>query len=171
MTTHYSPATTTRARPRIEIGPALRFLAPLGRLLFSAIFILSAFSHFSAGAVAHAAAHHVPAPQLLVPLSGIVALVGGLSILLGFYARVGAWLIAIFLVIVTPAMHDFWNVADPMMRADQMAHFLKNVAMLGGALLIAYFGAGPVSVDGSRVRSVRASRRPLRRSPRWRAGR
>ncbi|HEX8792827.1 MAG TPA: DoxX family protein [Polyangiaceae bacterium] len=132
-------------------------LAPLGRLLFSAIFILSSFSHFSARAIGYAAQHHVPAPQLLVPLSGIVALVGGLSILLGAYARVGAWLVALFLVIVTPSIHDFWNVADPMMRADQVAHFLKNLAMLGGALLIAYYGAGPISVD-----EPRSNRAPAR---------
>ncbi len=149
MTTHVSPARTARP-PRIEVQGAARILAPLGRILFSAIFILSSLNHFSSRAIGYAAQHHVPAPNLLVPLSGIIALVGGLSILLGVGARVGAWLVALFLIVVTPTMHDFWNVADPMMRADQMAHFMKNVALLGGALLIAYFGAGPASLSRAR---------------------
>jgi putative oxidoreductase len=48
---------------------------------------------------------------------------------------------------VTLAMHAFWAMPDPMMRMMQQAMFMKNLAMLGGALLIAYFGAGPVSLD------------------------
>ena len=149
MTTHISPATSRMMR-RVEAGSVPRALVPLGRALFAAIFILASFHHFSADTIAYAAHHHVPLASVAVPLSGVVALIGGLSILLGAYARVGAWLVVLFLVLVTPAMHDFWNVADPMMRAAQMANFLKNVSMLGGALLIAYYGSGPVSVDQPR---------------------
>jgi len=89
----------------------------------------------------------VPLAGLAVPLSGIVALIGGLSVLLGYRARAGAWLIVVFLVPVTVALHPFWSVADPMARQMQLAMFLKNVSILGGALLIAHFGAGPVSLD------------------------
>jgi putative oxidoreductase len=84
---------------------------------------------------------------VLVAASGVIAFVGGLSILLGFHTRVGAWLLVVLLLLVTPTMHDFWNSTDPTMRALQTAHFLKNVALLGAALLIAYFGGGPVSMD------------------------
>ena len=73
-------------------------------------------------------------------------LLGGLSILLGYRAKLGAWLIAIFLIGVTP-MHKFWGIADPMMQQMQMVMFMKNLAMLGGALLITQFGSGPWSVD------------------------
>jgi putative oxidoreductase len=86
-------------------------------------------------------------PSLAVPLSGLLALAGGLSILLGYRARAGAWLIILFLAPVTMMMHNFWSVADPMMRQMQMANFMKNLALAGGALLIAYFGAGPMSLD------------------------
>jgi putative oxidoreductase len=82
-----------------------------------------------------------------VPLSGIIALVGGLSVLLGFQTRFGAWLLVIFLVPVTVMMHNFWSVSDPMTRQIEKAMFLKNVTMLGGALVISYFGAGPLSLD------------------------
>ena len=75
------------------------------------------------------------------------ALAGGLSVLLGYHARIGAWLLVLFLVPVTVMLHNFWAVTDPMMHQIQQVMFFKNVAMLGGALLIAHFGAGPYSVD------------------------
>ncbi len=86
-------------------------------------------------------------PELLVPLSGIIALTGGLSVLLGYQTRLGAWLLVIFLVPVTLMMHNFWAVSDPGASQIEKAMFLKNVTMLGGALLISYFGAGPLSLD------------------------
>ena len=54
-------------------------------------------------------------------------------------------------------MHAFWAISDPMMRMVQQAMFMKNLAMLGGALLITYFGAGPVSLDERAQRPVRES--------------
>jgi putative oxidoreductase len=80
-------------------------------------------------------------------LSGVIATLGAISIILGFKARWGAWLIVLFLIPVTLMMHDFWTVTDPQMRGMQMAMFMKNISMLGGALLITYFGSGPLSVD------------------------
>jgi putative oxidoreductase len=125
----------------------VRYLVPVGRVLYSAIFLMTILGHFSQGYVGYAAQQGVPAAGLLVPLSGIIAIAGGLSIALGFKAKLGAWLIVIFLVPVTLAMHTFWAVSDPMMRGMQMAMFMKNVSMLGAALLIAYFGSGPLSLD------------------------
>jgi putative oxidoreductase len=83
-----------------------------------------------------------------------MALAGGLSILVGWHARAGAWLLVLFLVPVTLAMHAFWAVPDPMMRMMQQGMFMKNLGLLGGALLIAYFGAGPVSLDERARRPV-----------------
>jgi putative oxidoreductase len=74
------------------------------------------------------------------------------AILLGYRAKVGAWLIVLFLVPVTLMMHKFWAVHDPMMAQMQMVMFMKNVAILGGALLISQFGAGPLSLDERRSR-------------------
>jgi putative oxidoreductase len=87
-----------------------------------------------------------------VPVSGLLAIIGALSILLGYRAKVGAWLIALFLIPVTLMMHKFWTVSDPMMAQIQMIMFMKNTAMLGGALLISQFGAGPLSLDARRLR-------------------
>jgi putative oxidoreductase len=82
-----------------------------------------------------------------VPLSGILAIAGGLMIAVGWWTRIGALLLVIFLVPVTLTMHAFWAAQDPMMRQDQIAHFMKNLSMLGGALLLLSFGAGPFSLD------------------------
>ena len=80
------------------------------------------------------------------------ALAGGLSILLGYLAKIGTWLIVLFLVPVTLMMHIFWTVSDPMAAQVQMIMFMKNVSMLGAALLISQFGAGPFSLDRRRSR-------------------
>jgi putative oxidoreductase len=122
----------------------------LGRLFFVLIFLLTAASHFSSQTIAHAAAHGVPLASIAVPLSGVLAIVGGFSILLGYRAKVGAWLLALFLVCVTPVMHDFWAVADPVAHQTQYVMFMKNVCMLGAALLISQLGAGPWSLDARR---------------------
>ena len=125
----------------------MRALVPIGRALFSLIFITSVFGDFSRGAVDSAAAHGVPFATVLVPLSGILALAGGLSILLGYRARFGAFLLVLFLVPVTLIMHRFWGLADPQTAMLQRVMFMKNVSMLGGALVLMYYGSGPVSLD------------------------
>jgi putative oxidoreductase len=56
-------------------------------------------------------------------------------------------LLAVFLVQVTLMMHIFWAVKDPMMALMQQAMFMKNLSMLGAALLISQLGAGPLSLD------------------------
>jgi putative oxidoreductase len=123
-----------------------------GRFLFVLIFLMAGPNHFSKQTIAYAASQGVPLASLAVPLSGILALAGGLSVLLGYRARVGAWLIALFLVPVTFMMHKFWTVHDPMMAQMQMIMFMKNVSILGGTLLISQFGAGPFSLDARRSR-------------------
>jgi putative oxidoreductase len=127
---------------------AMRYVPLVGRILYSLIFLMSGLTvHFSAQGVQFAEAHGVPAASVLVPLSGILEILGALSIILGYRAKLGAWLLVLFLVPVTFTMHAFWAVTDPMQQSIQMSMFLKNLALLGGALLIAYHGAGPLSLD------------------------
>ncbi len=133
---------------------ALRYLALIGRILFSAIFILASFGHFTQAYIGYAAKAGVPIPQLLVPISGLLALIGGLSVLLGYHARIGAILLVVFLVPVTLWMHAFWAVKDPAMAAIQMSNFMKNLSMIGAALLILYFGPGPLSLDARHARTI-----------------
>jgi putative oxidoreductase len=125
----------------------MRVLPLTGRLLFATIFLMALPHHLSPAVIGYAAQQGVPAAQVLVPLSGLIAFAGGVSVLLGYRARLGAWLIVAFLVPVTLTMHKFWGVGDPMMAQLQQAMFFKNASILGGALLIAWFGAGPLSLD------------------------
>jgi putative oxidoreductase len=124
----------------------------LGRLFFAVIFLMAGANHFNKQTIGYAASQGVPLAALAVPLAGVLAIVGGLSILLGYRAKLGAWLIVLFLIPVTLMMHKFWTVTDPMMAQIQMILFMKNVSMLGGALLISHFGAGPFSLDAHRSR-------------------
>ncbi len=111
----------------------------LGRLLFSALFLRSAYNHFTqAKAMAGyaQAVGHVPFPAAAVVGSGAMLLLGGLSILLGFHPRIGAGLLFLFLVPVAFIMHGYWRVQDPMARAGDAAQFWKNIALAGAALYI-----------------------------------
>jgi putative oxidoreductase len=118
--------------------------------LFVVIFLMSGPRHFLGQTIAYAASQGVPLASISVPFSGVLALAGGLSILLGYRAKIGAWLIVLFLAVVTPLMHKFWGVTDPMMYQMQFIMFMKNVSMIGGALLITQLGSGPWSLDGGR---------------------
>jgi putative oxidoreductase len=124
----------------------------LGRFLFALIFLMAGANHFNKQTIGYAASQGVPLTAIAVPLAGVLAIAGGLSILLGYRAKLGAWLIVFFLVPVSLMMHKFWTVTDPMMAQIQMILFMKNISMLGGALLISQFGAGPSSLDARRSR-------------------
>ena len=76
-----------------------------------------------------------------------------MSILAGYKARYGAWLIVLFLVPVTVLMHNFWTITEPMAKSMQQIMFMKNLSMLGAAMLIAYLGSGPLSLDNRIHRS------------------
>ena len=125
----------------------MKYATLSGRILFSLIFLAGGLGHFSAQSIGFAASQGVPFAAVLVPISGIISIAGALSILLGYKAKIGAWLIVIFLIPVTLLLHKFWTIQDPMMKQMDMVMFLKNLGLLGGALFIAFFGAGPISVD------------------------
>lgn len=131
----------------------MKYIPLIGRILFSLIFLMSGImGHLIglSGTAAYAASQGLPMATFFVALSGIIALLGALSIILGYKAKMGAWLIVIFLIPVTFKMHAFWAITDPaqqMMKQMQMAMFMKNIALTGTALMITYFGAGPISMD------------------------
>lgn len=132
----------------VALAPDMRAIVPLGRVLFALIFVASVVGHFSSAQISEAAAHGVPLATLLVPLAGLIALVGGVSVLLGYRARFGALLLLVFLVPVTLVMHKFWGLADPQMAMLQKAQFMKNTSLIGACLLLMYHGSGPYSLDG-----------------------
>lgn len=113
----------------------------IGRILFSALFIMSGFGHLRnyKDMVAYAQMMKAPAPNVMVPVTGIMIILGGLSVLFDFYTTVGAILLVLFLIPVAFIMHRFWGVQDPGLAANQMSHFLKNLSLAGASLIIIYF--------------------------------
>ena len=124
----------------------MKIIIVLGRILLALIFLAGGANLFTKGPVAYAQTAGVPMPSVAVPLAGVLAILGGISVALGYKARQGAWLLIVFLVPVTCYMHAFWKIADPQMMADQQAHFLKNIGLMGAALMITQMGSGPGSL-------------------------
>jgi putative oxidoreductase len=125
----------------------VRYLALVGRIFFALIFITASPRHFTHEGIQHAADLGVPLASIAVPISGVMALLGGLSIATGYKTRWGAWLLVGFLVPVTFMMHAYWKLHDPAAIHIQQAMFAKNISMLGAALLITQLGGGPISLD------------------------
>jgi len=146
VTTTLSTASAAGLWDAAGVPVLTRYLAPAGRVLFSAIFLLAGPNHFRAATIAYAAAQGVPLASVAVPLSGVLAILGGLSVALGYKATWGAWLLVVFLVPVTLMMHRFWGLTDPAAAMMQQVMFMKNLALLGTALLIAAVGSGPLSL-------------------------
>jgi uncharacterized membrane protein YphA (DoxX/SURF4 family) len=111
------------------------------RILFVLVFIFSgATVHLlqRRQGIQYAQMYGVPMAEIGVPLTGIMAVVGGALVALGVWGDLGALLIAAFLVLITPLMHAFWRETDPMQKQSQMSNFIKNVGLLGGALALFY---------------------------------
>jgi len=140
-------SSTTLSQRAGTINVPKSAIVVMGRVFFALIFLLAAPQDFTKQGIAYAASQGAPLASIGVPLMGIASLAGGLSVLLGYRARIGAWLMVLFLVVVTPVMHKFWGLTDPAAAQVQMIMFLKNLSILGGALLVTQFGAGPLSFD------------------------
>ena len=112
------------------------FLA--GRLLFGALFVYNGVNHFRhyAAIRGYCAYKHIPMPGASAIISGSWLLVAGSSVVVGFRPEVGLVLIVLFLLVVTPLIHDFWNTADPALRLGETINFTKNAALLGAALMM-----------------------------------
>ncbi|MFP4590993.1 MAG: DoxX family protein [Halobacteriales archaeon] len=123
----------------------------VGRALIGLVIGFMGLNHFTAidQMAGYAATKGVPAPRLAVVGSGLLLVLGGLTIVLGVYPLVGAVALIAFFVGVTPVMHDFWTVDDPEQRQNEMINFLKNGALLGASLVIlAIAGASwPYALD------------------------
>ena len=125
----------------------MKYVVLAGRILYSAIFLVSAPGHFTKKLISFAAGKGVPFAHFAVPLAGVISFLGALSVLLGYKAKAGAWLLVVFLVPVTLMIHNFWAVSNPAQAQLQYVNFMKNISMLGAALMIAHYGSGPLSID------------------------
>jgi putative oxidoreductase len=119
-----------------------------GRFLISIIFIMSGFSKIAmySQMVGYAAAKGLPMAGAGIAVAAAVELLCGLAVLAGFQTRISAWLLFVYLVPATLLFHNFWAMQG-MEQQDNMAHFMKNLAIMGGLLILAANGAGGYSVD------------------------
>jgi putative oxidoreductase len=125
--------------------------ALVGRILLAVIFILSGATKLGHGAAmaGYMAAHHIPGSmsELLIYVAGIIELAGGLMLVFGFHARIAAIVLFLFLIPVTILFHIL-----PGGMANQV-NTMKNIAIMGGLLMVASMGAGALSMDAMRGRS------------------
>jgi putative oxidoreductase len=125
-----------------------------GRILMSVIFLISGF--FKIGGysqmVAYAASKGLPMAGVAIACAAVLELAGGLAILVGFQTKIAAWLLFLYLIPTTFVFHNFWTMQG-MDQQNNMIHFLKNVAIMGGLVILAANGPGPYSVDYSRAKA------------------
>lgn len=77
----------------------------------------------------------MPLPTFCVVVASAICILGGLSILANYQIKIGVFLIWVFLAPSTVIIHNFWTVQDPMVKGNEMGHFLKNLLILAGALI------------------------------------
>jgi uncharacterized membrane protein YphA (DoxX/SURF4 family) len=111
----------------------------LGRLIFGGFFLYNGVNHFLQRKQLSGYAHSkgVPASNLAVQASGALMVLGGLSMLTGYKPKLGSAAITAFLAGVTPSIHRFWSEENPQQRQMELINFMKNVALVGGAMMAA----------------------------------
>jgi len=110
----------------------------LGRILFGGFFVLGGLNHFqNLGMMSgFVQSKGVPTAKPAVAVSGLLIIVGGVSVILGYHVRIGLACIVLFLVPVTLLMHNYWVETEMMPRINQRVNFQKNLALLGAALMM-----------------------------------
>jgi len=118
----------------MDIWTAAMWVGKVGFVLF---FVMSGVSHLVnyKGLTAYAQSKHIPLPGVAVVVSGLMMLAGSAMILLFWHPVWGAGLLVLFLVPAAFLVHNFWAETDAMMKANQMAHFWKNLTIAAGAVI------------------------------------
>ena len=112
----------------------------LGRLLFSLVLFDNGYRHLVAnteGSTQYAAYKGVPNAKVMVQVTGVLMLLGGLAIVFGVWMDLAGVLIAVLVVIFGVKMHTFWSETDPQTQAIERAQFMKNISIAGGGLILA----------------------------------
>lgn len=128
-------------------------LALVGRILLAWLFVPAGFGKIAgfSGTVGYAASVGLPLPEVGVALALLIELVGGLMLLVGFLARPAAGLLAFFTLVTSYFFHAYWSMPADQAMVQQLM-FNKNLAIAGGLLAFAAFGAGRWSLDAKRQR-------------------
>ena len=136
------------------MNPAQSQMLLIGRILLGALFLVAGIRIILSYSlnVAYFTRLGFPAPEVMTVLAIIIEVGGGALLILGWQTRRIAWLLMLFVAIATAMAHRFWEF-DAAQYANQMNHFLKNAAIIGGLLYVAVLGAGRLSLDERPVTS------------------
>jgi putative oxidoreductase len=126
----------------------------IGRILLGVLFLVVGIRKimFYSGSAAYFTKLGFPAPEVMAVLAILIEIGGAALLILGWQTRRISWLLILFVVIATAMVHRFWEF-DAAQYANQMNHFLKNAAIVGGLLYVAVLGAGALSMDGKPAQS------------------
>ncbi|MEX2404986.1 MAG: DoxX family membrane protein [Candidatus Paceibacterota bacterium] len=111
----------------------------IGRIIFGLIFIIFGVNHFTGHkeTVGYAQSKGIKGANFFVPLTGLMLVLGGLSVGFGFLPRIGLILIILFLLPTSFLIHNFWSAPEDQ-RQGQMIEFMKNAALIGASLALLY---------------------------------
>lgn len=131
--------------------PCDRITPLAARILISVIFLLSGITKVTgwSATASYMASKGMPMANVLLAGAVIVEIVGGLSLLFGYKARASAFVMFLYLIPTTLLFHNFWTFQGAM-RQDMTIHFLKNLAIMGGLLMVSAYGPGRLSLDGGK---------------------
>ncbi len=128
------------------------YLSLAGRFLMAFLFLPAGIGKIFgfAGTVGYIGAMGLPAPTLAAIAAILIEVVGGAALVLGFYTRFAAIALAVFTLIASVVFHAFWAVPADQAFMTQLL-FTKNIAVIGGLLVLAAFGSGQYSLDSRKV--------------------
>lgn len=146
-------ATTTYAAPVAGSTTALHdTFALVGRILLAWMFVPAGWSKIGgySGTVGYATSAGLPMPEVGVAVAIAIELIGGLMLLVGFKTRWAALALAVFTAVASFYFHNYWGMPEAQ-QAMQKLMFGKNLAIVGGLLAFAAFGAGRFSLEGRKT--------------------
>jgi putative oxidoreductase len=123
----------------------------VARVLLALMFVLAGFGKLTGleGTAGYIASKGLPAPMLLAVAAGVVELLAGVLLIIGWQARWAALALALFTVVASVIFHNYWAMPKEQQMMQQLM-FMKNLAVTGGLLLVFAFGAGALSLDARR---------------------
>ena len=121
----------------------------IARLFLSLLFIISGLNHLLnlERMTAQVRKRRIPAPAMVVLMTGGAIIFGGITVLLGIWVKAGTLILTVFLLASAFILHNFWEKDNQQEKINEMNHFFKDVSLAGACIMIWYFGTGPLSLN------------------------
>jgi putative oxidoreductase len=135
------------------------YVSVVGRVLLALMFILSGFGKLTDihGTANFIAGGGLPLPTVLAASVGVLELLGGMALVVGYRVRLAGLALAVFTVAASVVFHAYWSAPAAQQFVTQLL-FMKNISVAGGMLLVSALGAGPLSLDARRSAKSSACR-------------